>query len=93
MKCEKCGRNLGPGSGAYILTMTFVADAEYNMPDETGDPGDAALRLIEEAALLSEDELEAQVYLKKIFTLCRLCKEALAADPLGTGRAGAGSVQ
>lgn len=85
MKCSRCGRGLDSGAGAYILTMTFIADVDDDLSRYAGS-SDADMReLLEEIENTPEDVLTAQVYQKKIFTLCRPCKESFAADPFGKG--------
>lgn len=81
LKCDRCGRELSSGDGRYIMTVTFMADADLEISiEDAGGDAQALLREIEETP---EDQLMAQVYQKRAFILCRPCKENLAANPFG----------
>lgn len=83
VKCNRCGLELGPGIGKYIYTVIFAADVDFELSLEgAGDADiDALLRELEN---IPEEEIMAQVYQKRVFIICRRCKEYLARHPFGT---------
>ena len=81
-KCERCGLEFRPGVGRYILTMSFVADVDFELSLEEGSEGDIG-ELLEEIERTPEEELVEQVYQKRAFLICRACKEELGQNPFG----------
>ena len=81
LKCERCGRELSSGAGRYIMTVSFMADVDLEIPSQEAEVDIRAL--LKEIEETPEDQLMAQVYQKRAYLLCRLCKEELAAHPFG----------
>lgn len=84
VRCNRCGIELGPGTGKYIYTVIFMANVDFEWPLEgRGEEDiDALLRELEK---IPEEEIMAQVYQKRVFIICRRCKEYLAKHPFGVG--------
>lgn len=85
--CSRCGATLGLGRGeCYLVDVRAVADP--SPPVITGDDlsHDAAReieRLLTRLRGLSERELVAQVYRRRLFCLCNGCYARWSADPFG----------
>lgn len=84
VKCNRCGIELGPGMGKYIYTVIFTADVDFELP--LGEIGESDIdALLQELENIPEEEIMAQVYQKRVFIICRRCKEYLAKHPFGAG--------
>lgn len=81
-KCQKCGAELKTGVGRYLMTITFIADVEFEVPDEGGEEAKMG-NILDEIEGATEDELMNQVCHKMTFLLCRPCKEDLESNPFG----------
>lgn len=91
IKCERCGCELGPGSGRYIMTVSFTADVDYELPD--GDTEKEIRETLDEIEKTPEEDLKNQVQQKSSHYICRTCKEKLAANPLGGTAAQPNTIQ
>lgn len=86
-RCDRCGRDLPPGEPAWILRLEAYADFDGTLRDLDEEVLEAGLRaLLEELEDAAEGEgtaiLEDEVYLKRIYRVCRACRERWVANPL-----------
>ena len=67
--------------GKYIITISFTADVDFNLPEKIKE-GEIE-NLLEEIERTPTEELEEGVYQRLSFLLCRPCKKAFATRPFG----------
>ena len=88
LNCSRCGAPLALGRGeCYLVDIRAVADP--SPPVFTGDDlsRDAAReidRLLRQIRRMSEGELVAQVFRRKLFCLCNACYARWIDDPFGS---------
>jgi hypothetical protein len=83
LTCARCGEPIPPGRTAYLVSITLVADFNGSLPEAPDEPERS--RLWQEIAAKSPEQLEKEIYERRSYILCRVCREAWALDPLGRG--------
>ncbi|RJP79889.1 MAG: hypothetical protein C4524_04505 [Candidatus Zixiibacteriota bacterium] len=91
MKCQRCGVALPGGRGAYRWRSEVVAMGEDALYPSGGseDADQARERLLARLAVMSEQEIEADVYQLWEGMICRCCRFELGRIMgmyLGNGR-------
>ena len=85
--CKRCQREVHPGRGDYYLVrIEALADPEPPIITEEDldlDAGAEIEHLIRRMRGLSEQELERQVYRRKVVYLCVPCFNRWIENPLG----------
>ncbi|HEU5393468.1 MAG TPA: hypothetical protein VFV36_01570 [Candidatus Methylomirabilis sp.] len=86
-RCDRCGRDLLPGDPAWILRLEAYADFDGTLWDLDEEMLEAELQgllaeLEEAAAGETAATLEEEVYLKRLYRLCRACRDRWTANPL-----------
>lgn len=80
MICQRCGRELEKGRGAYHFRCEMTAMGEdIVIPKETEMDRQALLQcLMEELEKMTPEQIEKDVYQQWQGTLCRPCRSELA---------------
>ncbi len=77
LQCKRCSKEIHPGRGDYYLVrIDAVADPQppiITQEDLDQDVGAEIERLIRRIKRMSEQQLERQVYRKKVIYLCVPC--------------------
>ncbi|NOZ88032.1 MAG: hypothetical protein GXP49_17585 [Deltaproteobacteria bacterium] len=83
-RCSRCGKNLPQGSVKYIMKLTITADFDGFLEEkDTGSlDTEALLSSIHEK---TEEELEDEVWIERVFLLCQECRNKIVHDPLNAG--------
>ena len=87
-RCDRCGRDLPLGEPAWILRLEAYADFDGVLRDLDEAALEAELHaLLTELVEAAEGEegtaiLDEEVYLRRLYRLCRACRERWVANPL-----------
>ncbi len=86
LHCKLCSRDIHPGRGDYYLVrIDAVADPQppiITQEDLDQDVGAEIERLIRRINRMSEQQLEHQVYRKKVIYLCVTCFNRWIENPV-----------
>jgi hypothetical protein len=94
VRCDRCGCALAAGSLKYTVRIAVTADFDGHLVPE-GEQEGSLNGVVESAAALSQEVLEAGVHQELAFLVCPSCRGALLRDPLAAGflRQSGGMVQ
>ncbi len=86
LQCKRCSREIHPGRGDYYLVrIDAVADPQppiITQEDLDQDVAAEIERLIQRIRRMSEQQLERQVYRKKVNYLCVSCFNRWIENPV-----------
>lgn len=80
--CIRCGRNLPQGSLKYVVDLQVYADFDGYLPEEEGDLQVRMKRLVEEMEFKDKAGLQADVYLRQVYLICKDCRDRFLSNPL-----------
>lgn len=83
MFCQKCGRAFLPGELRYKVGIQLWADFDGHLPPGIeGESPEAIKKLLQKMVHMDQRLLEDEVYKSLEYTLCKICKDHFAANPL-----------
>ena len=80
--CIRCGKNLPPGSLRYVVDIRVSADFDGYLTDEKGNVEVGMEKLIEEIEQREEVDLTEEVYLHRVYLICKDCRDRFVSNPL-----------
>ena len=84
--CHRCGETIPLGAPRFIVTFTLMADWDGTLPEMAQAEevsSEAVADLLRAMENMSQEEIEAGVYERRIFILCSSCRNIIRQDPLG----------
>ncbi len=89
--CDRCSIPLTPGAPRYVMTLRMTSDFDGYLPEPP--PGETAHTLLAQLQAADAEDLEAEVDLKRVYTVCPSCRVVILSNPLqrvgGEGPSGA----
>lgn len=82
--CSRCGVRFAPGALRYLIRVEALADFDGVIAVEDAQETAEAIReVLASAEARSAEDLEAEVYARAVYLLCKACRDRFMANPWG----------
>ncbi len=85
IRCQCCGKWLQKGGLKYVLEIKSFADFDGYLEEYPGDIDEGINELLDAIESVAPETLEEDVFLERIYILCKDCRDRFIEDPFQTG--------